>query len=739
MVSSHRKKTGFSADAQSCGFFTSVHHCFSPVKVITTMLLLLFLTLLSCGGSEVIGTTGGSEVVGKLLREDSNPVTFIEVKALLITVTDSTKVDTTVVQVTLTNEKGAFKFQKLPIASYTLYARYQNDSLILPMVTFTPDTSEQVDLKTIIMRAPGAIQGQVNRTGISSSTPIFCGIPGTSHFAIADSNGKFTISLLEPEKTYSLEILCNGYLKQTIGNIRVSSGDTSILQETITLKIDPAGTIPAPEKLTYHYDSLSGKVMLTWQPVAVEDVHRYTVYYKDSARIVDSAQCTLTIFDDLTDTLPKECSVQVAALDDQNNEGSKSIILKFTATPPSWFRVSVELTSGTPDSAAGAIPVIMSFSSKLSLIDTVIWSIGHRDSILQKQDFALVSQGSDTLNLQPSGQARLLFVILKKGETEVYVDIVDASSFNPVDTWKQLDSLAEKRRYAGSCAIHGKLYVFGGAKENLSMSGTPTLSSLKTAERFDISTGKWEKIAPMNVARQKAASAVVDGKIYVFGGTSGNVDHRTVEMYDPSTNQWSITDSMPQTLIGASACVHQNTVYITGGMSGTLTDAYLLDAVTSYDPATKQWQRVGTLSTPRQLHSSLIIDNCLMTLGGIGYDSTESSAMEVLLVETFPLNDACDFESFSLSSGFFGAGAAAIGNNIYVFGGIHGVTVNDLPQNTLDVLSIKEQTITTLQPLPIPLEGVSVVCVDKSIFVLGGSTPATPVAKSTRGVYVYYP
>ena len=52
-----------------------------------------------------------------------------------------------------------------------------------------------------------------------------------------------------------------------------------------------------------------------------------------------------------------------------------------------------------------------------------------------------------------------------------------------------------------------------------------------TVERFDPRVGTWEHIAPMSNPKFAAGAAVLDGKIYVSGGSNESDYLNTVEMF----------------------------------------------------------------------------------------------------------------------------------------------------------------------------------------------------------------
>ncbi|MBK8656979.1 MAG: hypothetical protein IPN20_24445 [Haliscomenobacter sp.] len=67
----------------------------------------------------------------------------------------------------------------------------------------------------------------------------------------------------------------------------------------------------------------------------------------------------------------------------------------------------------------------------------------------------------------------------------------------------------------------------------------------------------------MPTARGSAASAVVEGKLYVIGGITSTGLVKKMEMYDPETNQWTEKASMPIARAGFRAEMIQVLDYLT--------------------------------------------------------------------------------------------------------------------------------------------------------------------------------
>ena len=140
---------------------------------------------------------------------------------------------------------------------------------------------------------------------------------------------------------------------------------------------------------------------------------------------------------------------------------------------------------------------------------------------------------------------------------------------------------------AGSAVVDGKIYIFGGI-----LSGDLDDSTRVDAVRiYDPATDSWSTGTPMPTARSGAAVTALNGKIYVFGGEQDNhtlLD--TLEIYDPTTDSWSIGMSMDMPRSYA-VCGGTNSngsrICVAGGRSE---DAASTDSSEMYFPGTDTWK-----------------------------------------------------------------------------------------------------------------------------------------------------
>ena len=68
---------------------------------------------------------------------------------------------------------------------------------------------------------------------------------------------------------------------------------------------------------------------------------------------------------------------------------------------------------------------------------------------------------------------------------------------------------------------------------------------MNSAYVYDPQADAWTQLASMGTARKMHASAVVGGKLYVFGGwDASGLGLSTAEVYDPASDSWAPATSL---------------------------------------------------------------------------------------------------------------------------------------------------------------------------------------------------
>jgi N-acetylneuraminic acid mutarotase len=152
------------------------------------------------------------------------------------------------------------------------------------------------------------------------------------------------------------------------------------------------------------------------------------------------------------------------------------------------------------------------------------------------------------------------------------------------DTWTAKADMPTARWLLSTSVVNGKIYALGGFPKQ---GGT----SISAVEEYDPATETWATKAKMPSART-APTVVVDGRIYVFGGlrydttfVEGQGGFPSAYEYDATTDSWAVLDDMPFERLGHAAAVVNGKVYIIGGSATAYPQQPFLQDVWEYDPS----------------------------------------------------------------------------------------------------------------------------------------------------------
>ena len=139
----------------------------------------------------------------------------------------------------------------------------------------------------------------------------------------------------------------------------------------------------------------------------------------------------------------------------------------------------------------------------------------------------------------------------------------------------------------------------------------------------------WLEVADAPLVRFEGQSAVVGGKLYVFGGyTDGSVIPKSLEadVYDPVANTWERLPDMPRPITHAGISAHGADIYFAGGVVGSDdpdADQRKISATTEvwrFDTESGEWSSMPPLPEPRGAGALALLDDTLHFFGGTGED-----------------------------------------------------------------------------------------------------------------------
>lgn len=194
------------------------------------------------------------------------------------------------------------------------------------------------------------------------------------------------------------------------------------------------------------------------------------------------------------------------------------------------------------------------------------------------------------------------------GANEVYDPLTD--------TWENKTELPKPRAGFRANVVNDQIYLISGLDNPF----LPLSISDETLVYFP-SNDSWTTKAPIPTPARSYASAVVDKKIYILGGSdpSLNIMYNLTQIYDTETDTWSYGASIPTTLILAAAGattgeMASTRIYVLGGCTSLDYEAVNLNYV--YDPVEDVWSMGTSMPTPRYSLGVAVINDTLYAIGG---------------------------------------------------------------------------------------------------------------------------
>ena len=173
-----------------------------------------------------------------------------------------------------------------------------------------------------------------------------------------------------------------------------------------------------------------------------------------------------------------------------------------------------------------------------------------------------------------------------------------------------------------------KLYVIGGYNWNEKKT-SDLIYELALAAPYSAKV-----LARMPQPRQNHRAEIVDGKLFIFGGTTTAISNdatNSVQVYDFITNRFKPCRSLSRPVRGMSTVTWGNMIIVIGGMGKNY---QVLNDVIMYDTETGRSERLPSLNQERYGHSAVIMDDFIVVLGG---GNNEEDFLNT--IESFTLGD----------------------------------------------------------------------------------------------------
>lgn len=162
----------------------------------------------------------------------------------------------------------------------------------------------------------------------------------------------------------------------------------------------------------------------------------------------------------------------------------------------------------------------------------------------------IVQQRLYVINRTGSGEAS--YILLTHDRTEILTYQIKT------DHWSATKGISN----FGVAVYKNFLYVIGGFDISKCV-------CIKRVSRFDPLSGIWLEQTPLQTARQKFAVTVFEGKIFVIGGEGEDgMVLSSCEIYTPEVNTWQEGPPLISPRSNLSSVIFQNEIYCAGGCYG---------------------------------------------------------------------------------------------------------------------------------------------------------------------------
>lgn len=238
---------------------------------------------------------------------------------------------------------------------------------------------------------------------------------------------------------------------------------------------------------------------------------------------------------------------------------------------------------------------------------------------------------------------------------------------------------------AASAVVNGNIYVFGGIAKTGYSTKVMALNS---------TNGRWSTLKVATPGkRAQGGAAVSGGLIYLVGGTDGSAAVGRVDVFDPATNAWSQGPALPIPVWNCMVAAVGQKVYVIGGALSASGQTAIVSLVQVLDVATGTWSMGPKLPYAVQAAAVAAVQDRIYVFGGrtgTG-DESASAVARLMILDTV---QGTWGEGAALGSGRAGLQAAVANGKVVVAGG----SANSAPLNSVDCYDPASDTWTQIKP-----------------------------------------
>lgn len=303
--------------------------------------------------------------------------------------------------------------------------------------------------------------------------------------------------------------------------------------------------------------------------------------------------------------------------------------------------------------------------------------------------------------------------------------------------WISLAPFPEALEEVYGATVDGKLYVFTGL--------IPVWKPAGVVYQYDPAANAWTKRKPMVHPLHHPAIAVLNRKVYFFGGfvlpdpgPPGWVPINEAWEYDPATDAWRALAPLPTKRGAAAAAEAGGKFYVAGGAGPLPPNANLpirpiqphrsLDTMEEYDPVTNAWRARSPMPTARNHMGAGAVNGKVYVIGGrlTAAFSIVMPGQTDAVQEYDPATDSWATKA-PMPTARSGGALAVLNNRIYVAGGEVQTYQYVAAFRAFEAYDPATDTWEQLPKMPSPRHSFAMAAVANRIHVVSGDVQSAMV------------
>ncbi len=228
------------------------------------------------------------------------------------------------------------------------------------------------------------------------------------------------------------------------------------------------------------------------------------------------------------------------------------------------------------------------------------------------------------------------------------------------DTWSARAPMPSGSHHIAAALLNGKIYTFGG------FTGQAHAAPVDNAFEYDPKADRWRALPKLTSPRGSPSAVALNGKIHLIGGRGA--DTKTIgnhEVFDPATGQWSTLAPLAKPRDHLGIVVIGGKIHVIGGRPVSFASNETMHEI--YDPATNTWTLAAPMPSARSSVAAVEYRGMILVVGGEGEQMGPGSAIRAN--EGYDLKTGKWVTFTSMPLGKHGIGGAVFGASAYFPGG----------------------------------------------------------------------